>query len=134
MPDKACSVCKERKNVECFYIVQKRGLLRPHSKCKDCCRKIGRNRDKTSTRESGKWGKIRRQYGLSKDAYLTMLAEQDGRCRICRTSMKPPHVDHCHETGRVRALLCTRCNLGIGNFMHDTTVIRNAIRYLESHA
>lgn len=46
--------------------------------------------------------------------YLRILEQQLNLCKICKRTMNPPHVDHCHKTGKFRSLLCTRCNLGLG--------------------
>lgn len=64
--------------------------------------------------------------------YNRLLKKQQGVCKICKL---PPgrrrlHADHCHATGRVRGLLCHNCNLGLGNFRDDPTLLRSAIRYL----
>lgn len=74
-------------------------------------------------------------YALSIDAYETLLAEQKGLCAICQ---KPPGktrlgVDHCHDTGKVRALLCTKCNTAIGQLQHDPDLAMKAALYLEKH-
>lgn len=55
------------------------------------------------------------KYGITVEDYDRMFAEQEGRCLICGTDVPGGHrkhlcVDHCHETGRVRGLLCNRCN------------------------
>lgn len=55
-----------------------------------------------------------RRYGVSPVEYEQMLDLQNGRCGICDDPMVEPHVDHNHETGRVRGLLCERCNLRLG--------------------
>ncbi|WP_329391128.1 endonuclease VII domain-containing protein [Streptomyces sp. NBC_01351] len=62
-----------------------------------------------------------------------MIAAQGGVCLICR---KAPavHVDHCHETGRVRGVLCFNCNTAIGKLGDDPDVARRVVTYLEGHA
>lgn len=74
-----------------------------------------------------------RVYGMSKEQYQELVALQDGRCAICGG---PPGeralaVDHDHATGQIRSLLCTRCNIGIGGFRDDPTLLREALAYLE---
>lgn len=60
---------------------------------------------------------ISRKYGVSRAQYEEMLANQDGRCAICGRSFaeinqqRRPGVDHCHVTGKVRGILCSRCNV-----------------------
>lgn len=75
-------------------------------------------------------GKRMTRYGISHDQYLALVAERDGCCEICGEAAEL-HVDHCHETGRVRGLLCGHCNRGIGSLRDDTARLRRAIAYLE---
>ena len=79
----------------------------------------------------------RSHYGMEPGEYARMLAAQDGRCAICGTDNPAPRrnfaVDHCHETGRVRGLLCGKCNTGIGQLQHSKDIILRAIEYLSSH-
>lgn len=73
------------------------------------------------------------KYGISTEDYEQMLRAQDGKCAICGASPGKHRlsVDHNHETGAVRALLCISCNTGVGYFERPIAV---AIRdYLESH-
>lgn len=76
---------------------------------------------------------LRRTFGLGTDEYEAMLADQGGRCLICG---RPPrkgsslHVDHDHETGEVRGLLCFRCNGGLGQFGEDIDRLALAVDYL----
>lgn len=73
------------------------------------------------------------KYGVSPNDYERMLENQLGLCAICNkkcTSGKDLAVDHDHETGIVRGLLCQSCNWGIGNFSDDIKIISNAIAYL----
>lgn len=84
------------------------------------------------------------QYGMSIESFCEMNERQDGRCLICRS--KPDdakghrsnrlYIDHCHETGIVRGLLCSRCNSAIGYFDHRAELLLAAAAYLNgaSHA
>jgi hypothetical protein len=71
-------------------------------------------------------------YGITDGQYKQMLAVQNNRCAICGlTSDKRLVVDHCHHSGRVRGLLCNRCNLGMGHLQDDVQVLESAIKYLK---
>jgi hypothetical protein len=76
---------------------------------------------------------LKRKYGMTPADFERMLAAQDGRCAICGA---PPadgqslHVDHCHDTGLVRGLLCFNCNAGLGMFDHDGERLGAAATYL----
>lgn len=76
-----------------------------------------------------------RAYGLSVPSYLAMIEAQCGSCAICAVPLEvgsaSTHVDHCHATGRVRGVLCVRCNMGLGYFKDRTDVMAKAISYLE---
>ena len=73
-------------------------------------------------------------YGLSLDDYDKMYTAQEGVCAICSQAGKRSLcVDHCHTTGKVRALLCDSCNRGIGMLKEDTSVLQAAIAYLNRH-
>lgn len=78
-----------------------------------------------------------RKYGITLDDYETMVAAQDGRCAICRVEGEEPPskrqlvVDHCHDTGRVRGLLCQPCNRALHRLMADQVWFNNASAYLQ---
>lgn len=72
-------------------------------------------------------------YGLSLDDFNQLLQRQNGRCAICDTSERKLHVDHDHDTGKVRALLCPPCNRGLGHFRDQHAVVLAAATYLELH-
>lgn len=61
-----------------------------------------------------------------------MLSEQNGRCANCAKESKLV-VDHSHTTGRVRQLLCNKCNTGLGAFEDDALRMRNAVAYVHLH-
>jgi hypothetical protein len=78
---------------------------------------------------------LKRKYGLHQDDYDRMLEAQNGRCAICGTDRPGGrgyafHVDHCHDSGDVRGLLCHGCNVSLGHFKHSEAVLRSAIQYL----
>lgn len=78
-----------------------------------------------------------RKYGLTEADWDRMLTEQGGRCAICHTDTPGGrgerwHIDHCHATDRVRGLLCHNCNVGIGNFKDDPTLLESAAAYLRA--
>jgi Recombination endonuclease VII len=74
---------------------------------------------------------IQREYGLSREEYEAMLEAQGHTCAICGgTGSRRLVVDHSHATGQVRALLCDRCNLGIGQFEDDPELMQRAVEYL----
>lgn len=81
-------------------------------------------------------------YGLSEVEYAAMLGDQGGVCAACGSpeewplprkpgTVRPLSVDHDHETGKVRGLLCARCNIAIG--FHGATELRRLAAYAERH-
>lgn len=75
-----------------------------------------------------------RRYGITVADYDQMLVAQNGVCKICRqvcVTGRSLSVDHCHETGKVRGLLCASCNNGLGRFKDNALLLRAAAEYLE---
>lgn len=77
-------------------------------------------------------------YGLTQEQMDQMLSRQGGGCAICGattwTGKHPvPVVDHDHATGKVRGMLCSECNQGLGKFKDDIAVMEKAIEYLRAH-
>lgn len=126
---RACTDCGEFKSAENFSLSRDpRSLtgIAMVAKCKPCneFRKY-----KTS---------LKRRYGITYEEYEILLTDQNFGCAICkgshsnnkRTSGKL-FVDHCHTTGRVRGLLCSRCNHALGQFDDSPEKLKNAINYLD---
>lgn len=87
-------------------------------------------RKKTSDRKSY----LKRKYGITIEKYEAMLALQGGGCAICGRRPRPDialHVDHDHETGEIRGLLCFPCNNFLGDIEDDLQRLRAAAEYLE---
>lgn len=78
---------------------------------------------------------LKKNYGLALENYRTMLREQNFGCAICGTKKnsngKSLYVDHCHDTGKVRGLLCRKCNTGIGLLGDNFNKIEKTLKYLK---
>jgi len=106
-------------------------------KAKERCRGwYSRNIEKARRYEREKRCKER---GITLEDFDRMMAEQDCACAICRAPLSEvpdsktdsPHIDHCHDTGRVRGLLCNRCNRALGLLQDDRKILEAALRYLD---
>jgi hypothetical protein len=107
--------------------------------CADCSRAHKRKLTPEQNRERN----LKSLYGITVEQYDEMEAAQAGLCAICRQpevvvdyrsgDLQRLAVDHCHDTGDIRALLCAKCNKGLGCFGHDIEQMRLAITYLEKH-
>jgi hypothetical protein len=74
-----------------------------------------------------------RNWGLTQVQYLAMFEAQDHKCAICGAqarAMRALAIDHCHDTGRIRGLLCQDCNMGMGQFADSPDLLEAAARYL----
>lgn len=83
---------------------------------------------------------LAKHYRISLDDYEGLVEKQNGKCRICeidetlviRGKRVRLAVDHCHKTGKIRGLLCSACNKGLGGFKDSPDLLRKAAAYLES--
>ena len=135
METHTCSKCKVVKDVSEFGWNKKRN--KPNYWCKSCRVSYNKENDKKHTdriKAQRVRTKLQYRYGLTPELVLTQLQQQHYKCAICSNeiSISTKHVDHCHKTGNIRGLLCAKCNKGIGLFSDNTTVLKNAIKYIES--
>lgn len=93
---------------------------------------------KAKKRARGNW--LLKKYGLREADYADLYAAQGGQCFICGPNITSPKrwqgslaVDHDHTTGKVRSLLCDRCNKMIGMVNEDPYILRAAAQYLFAH-
>lgn len=133
--DKLLSDCKE-------YREQNREIIRKRSK-DHSKRYYQKNKDAILERQRASYAAdpdydrrrtLKRKYGITLEQYKEALIQQEGVCKICEgesTGRGIFHVDHCHKTGKVRGLLCSKCNTGIGMLGDNPKLLMKAILYLE---
>jgi len=103
-------------------------LAPSHLYCTDACAKLAFTRKY-----------LKKQYKITYEFYMEMYNKYGGKCHICKSvgfKIDPNQklnlaVDHCHETGLVRGMLCHNCNRALGLFQDNTEYLRNAVEYLE---
>lgn len=152
---KVCSGCKQEKQLGEFYTSKTRGGGGYFARCKACCsadtkaaraaagpaerdrraalQRDWRRRNQSKRRAYERHRGWRRHFGLTPEDYDALLQVQGGHCAICpyvpaEGEVLP--VDHDHETGAVRGLLCADCNNGLGRFRDDPVRLQQAISYL----
>lgn len=79
---------------------------------------------------------LMKTYGISLEYKKELFDYQCGQCKICSTRFEKvgsAHIDHCHETGKIRGLLCQKCNRGIGMFNEQINLLKIAIEYIENN-
>lgn len=107
-----CLDCGTPKNPSDFY-TYKQGWF--YARCKPCHREYNKNKRKDRDDREASWRHI--GIDLTVEEYDEMLLEQEGVCWICKRAPKSNRrlsVDHDHDTGQVRGLLCTKCNTTLG--------------------
>ena len=80
-----------------------------------------------------RWG-LKFNYGLTPEAFHSMLAEQGGMCAICKKAnwgKKTPYLDHDHNSKAVRGILCVRCNTALGMINDDIKTAKSIVVYLK---
>ena len=159
MSSKTCSKCKIEKTLSSFKL-NKAGNY--SAWCYECDNILAKNRYASDPeyraaqlaknkiryfQEGGKQRKRERQlkksFGLTIDDYNKKLQTQDGLCAICKkpesslnahsSGILPLAIDHDHQTGKVRDLLCSRCNQALGLLREDVEIAKNLVTYIQKH-
>jgi len=142
---KTCSNCLLSKPEKDFSL-KKANKDSLNNWCKTCCSENACDwqiRNKTRSDNNKKiWrdanpdrlknSKLKSRYGISLENYNQMFGEQNGRCKICKKEQKTLRVDHDHATGKIRGLLCHKCNILLGNACDSVENLTNAINYLKN--
>lgn len=132
IPDgyKLCTECNTLKCVSEFW--------KARSKCKLCMSDIYKKRIAELDPSGSRIRNLKSKYGLTEQEYMKIHEEQDGRCKICgepETSKRSLwlSVDHDHETGRIRGLLCRSCNTALGHAKENLEILYGLIFYIEEN-
>jgi len=124
---KQCTICNAEKPLTEFS--EDRGSPDGHhSWCKLCRNKAARGRYSKLQRQTT----VKRRYGVTMEDVEALRVVQSGRCAICSVPFAEtrPCIDHDHDSGAVRGLLCIRCNTGLGMFGDDLDLLKRAADYL----
>jgi hypothetical protein len=137
---KRCAQCKIKKNLEEFYNNPSAGKMGKGPYCKSCAKlrsKLWKANNKDKVKIHKRRGRLKKVHNLSMEDYIILLNNQNGCCAICgnkesKHSISPQlYVDHCHKTNVIRGLLCHSCNVGIGLFKDNISILESAIKYLK---
>jgi Recombination endonuclease VII len=107
--------------------------------CRSCYDKARLRSMPIDQKREDHWRNSLRKYDLTPEQWQAMSDAQGGVCAICKEPNGTGkrdwrlHIDHDHETGEVRALLCTRCNLAVGHLRESTKIAEAMLLYITSH-
>lgn len=170
LPSKVCRTCKQSKKIDCFNRDASREYGRSNQ-CRVCYseyhksnksvinarRELNRNKESVerkreyhkhylmNNRDKVKNKHLKSKYGISLDQFMEMVNSQNGKCKICKDILamgRFTHIDHCHRTGKVRGVLCHKCNTKLGWYEKNSTEVDKYLReystvvqeYLPSYA
>ena len=123
-----------RKN-SCRACVNERTRLRYHTLSEEE-KKARRESNPCNTPEWRQQYRLKERFGLTTEEYRGMITIQNNRCATCGTEFDEqtkPQVDHCHNTGKVRGLLCRPCNTSLGLLKENPDTLKNLITYLNDN-
>ena len=141
---KCCSVCKVLLSLDKYH--KSKSTKDGYSyRCKNCdyqarikYRTERKLQYQTVTRKEYR----KRVYGLSDDSFNTLWKKQKGKCPICDKTLtdalgnkhlpSKAVIDHCHKTGKIRGILCTMCNKGLGLLGDNINGLKKAVQYLNA--
>lgn len=131
---KICKKCNVEKQLDQFNKHPK-GHLGLDNRCRSCYKVILKENYKNKKQEysvrnkNSKFDFKKHKYNIEKHEYNQLVEKQNGLCKIC-LNKRNLCVDHDHKTGKIRGLLCHKCNLAIGLLEDNISSMTNAIKYL----
>ena len=132
---KSCSDCGINKPTDHFYSNSKFDDRKRQTVCKEC--KLTKSKQRYScgrVKAKVRNQTLKRKYGISLQEYDYLYKRQNGLCAICKEvnlNGWQLAIDHDHKTGKVRGLLCSSCNTGLGLFKDSIENLNSAVDYLE---
>lgn len=145
---KTCSRCKERKPFDQFSRKSRSRAMTARQNLQNWCKqchvdnaKVWAERNPEKAARNKRHKHLLDEYRITLVQYERMLDDQGGKCAICRREeiqrrkggINPLSVDHDHATGKVRSLLCHRCNVMLGGGGDNPSILRAAADYIEHH-
>jgi hypothetical protein len=125
---KKCTKCLVEKDDTSFYVIQRKDRKKPqlYRHCKECSANV-----KAMGKDYYRNWELLKNYGITLQEYNQQVDARQRKCDICSTTVTTLHVDHSHETGKIRGYLCGSCNRGIGLLKDSPSVCRKAAEYLD---
>jgi len=134
---KKCSRCNQEKELSFFNKDKQRKDGHSH-RCSACHSEVVKEsklRNPERTKKVAYKAHIKHMYGVDIKWVEQRLKEHNYKCKICSTDMQlhtnTVAIDHCHKTGKVRDIVCKKCNSAMGQFNDDPELIAKAIDYLK---
>lgn len=110
--------------------------------CIECARKIKNEKERLrgkaeTSKEKDRINAKLRKYGITHEQELALLKAQNFECKICAKEVtykgKRSHIDHDHVSGKIRGILCSSCNRGLGYFFDNVNLLKKAVTYLKEN-
>ena len=134
-----CSKCHIEKPLSEFY----KHKYKRQGYCIACSKEYNHRYHRVKTPEQKRRNTLITSHGVTWEDYLAVLALQNNSCAICHrklnatgdrfTRVDAGYIDHNHETGKLRGILCNTCNLLLGHCKDSIEILKNAVTYLEIH-
>lgn len=134
---KGCNVLKVKDWNKRNPVARKRTVFKYDEKHRERTREYSRRHRENKTLEEKRAPHLKRSYGMTIADYNALLLKQGGKCALCLAVSARPSgghlcVDHDHDTGRIRGLLCVLCNTAIGLLGDDPKRLLEAAKYLST--
>ena len=131
---KKCGIAKEKKEFG-KDAAKAKGITEWCKVCKSAYRTKNRKDNPEAWKKRDLKSDLKKLYGMSVETYEFMRLRQNGRCACCGEHeskfKRRLNVDHCHQSGEIRSLLCQKCNPGLGYFDDSVKKLQMAITYLK---